>query len=88
MAMLCLGVIIGFLISPIKKGVRVSIGSNNQNSRLMNQGDDLDDWYDDDLYDYEDYDGDTIYEKIEDDDEEPKEERDLPYEDEDGIVHF
>lgn len=27
--MLCLGIVIGFMISPVKHGVRVSVGNNN-----------------------------------------------------------
>lgn len=48
MAMLCLGMVIGFLISPIKQGVRISIGSNNRGSSLMNQG--FDDEWDEEEY--------------------------------------
>lgn len=43
MALICLGIIIGFLVSPIKKGIRVTIGSYNSDSELMNEYGTLDD---------------------------------------------
>ena len=55
MALLCLGVIIGFLISPIKNGIKISVGSGNTSSRVMND-------YSDDLDEFRDYDEDTVYE--------------------------
>lgn len=61
MAMLCLGIIIGFLISPIKKGIRVTIGSGNTGSKVMNETD----W--DDMDDFDDYYYDEgPYEKLDD----------------------
>lgn len=67
MAMICLGVIIGFLISPIKQGIRVTIGSNNRDSELLNEYHVLDD---DDFDDFDEDDEDL--DEIEDfEDEEP-----------------
>ena len=66
MAMLCLGMVIGFLISPIKQGVRISIGSNNRGSSLMNQG--FDDEFDEEEYlDEDDFEPD--FETPDDDDD-------------------
>ena len=68
MAMLCLGIVIGFLIAPIKQGIRVSIGSNNSGSKLMNEfhGFDDEDEFGDEEYDdepgYEEYDDEPGYE--------------------------
>ena len=59
MAMLCLGIVIGFLIAPIKQGIRVSIGSNNSGSKLMNEFHGFDD---EDEFDDEEYDDEPCYE--------------------------
>ena len=66
MAMLCLGMVIGFLISPIKQGVRISIGSNNRGSNLMNQG--FDDEFDEEEY-LDEYDFEPDFETPDDDDD-------------------
>ena len=66
MAMLCLGMVIGFLISPIKQGVRISIGSNNRGSSLMNQGFD-DEWDEEEYFDEDDFEPD--FETPDDDDD-------------------
>ncbi len=79
MAMLCLGVIIGFLIAPIKKGIRISIGSGNTDSSVMNQGfDEEEDLYDEDDDEPYVYDSDDVY----DDDEADS------TEDDEDVVHF
>ena len=66
MAMLCLGLVIGFLISPIKQGVRISIGSNNRGSSLMNQGFD-DEWDEEEYFDEDEFEPD--FETPDDDDD-------------------
>lgn len=66
MAMLCLGMVIGFLISPIKQGVRISIGSNNRGSSLMNQGFD-DEWDEEEYLDEDEFEPD--FETPDDDDD-------------------
>ena len=66
MAMLCLGMVIGFLISPIKQGVRISIGSNNRGSSLMNQGFD-DEWDEEEYFDEDEFEPD--FETPDDDDD-------------------
>lgn len=76
MAMFCLGIVVGFLIAPIKKGINVSIGNNNCDSQLMNAFDG--DYFvdDDDFEEDEDYDGpfeameDSVDENTVDDEEE------------------
>lgn len=69
MAMLCLGMVIGFLISPIKQGIQISIGNNNRGSRLMNQssGFDDEDEFDEEYMDEDDFEPD--FETPDDDDE-------------------
>ena len=66
MAMLCLGMVIGFLISPIKQGVRRAIGSNNRGSSLMNQGFD-DEWDEEEYFDEDEFEPD--FETPDDDDD-------------------
>ena len=66
MAMLCLGMVIGFLISPIKQGVRISIGSNNRGSSLINQGFD-DEWDEEEYFDEDEFEPD--FETPDDDDD-------------------
>ena len=66
MAMLCLGMVIGFLISPIKQGVRISIGRNNRGSSLMNQGFD-DEWDEEEYFDEDEFEPD--FETPDDDDD-------------------
>ena len=66
MAMLCLGMVIGFLISPIKQGVRISIGSTNRGSSLMNQGFD-DEWDEEEYFDEDEFEPD--FETPDDDDD-------------------
>ncbi|MGM9616012.1 hypothetical protein [Butyricicoccus sp.] len=47
MAWLCLGVIIGFFVSPIKQGVDIQICSNNTDTVFGDDNDDDDDDKDD-----------------------------------------
>ncbi len=46
LALVCVGVILGFLLAPIKEGIRVTIGSNNRSSEVMNEYDTDEDWED------------------------------------------
>lgn len=48
LALVCVGVILGFLLAPIKKGIRVTIGSNNRGSDVMNEYGTDEDWDDED----------------------------------------
>lgn len=48
LALVCVGVIVGFLLAPIKKGIRVTIGSNNHGSDVMNEYGMDEDWDDED----------------------------------------
>ena len=48
LALVCVGVILGFLLAPIKKGIRVTIGSNNRGSDVMNEYGADEDWDDED----------------------------------------
>ena len=75
MAMLCLGIVIGFLIAPIKQGIRVSIGSNNSGSKLMNEFHGFDD---EDEFDDEEYDDEPGYEP----------DFETPDDDDDDVVPF
>ncbi len=56
LALVCVGVILGFLLAPIKKGIRVTIGSNNRGSDVMNEYGADEDWYDEE-WDDEDEEG-------------------------------
>ncbi len=51
LALISVGIILGFLLAPIKKGIQVTIGSNNTGSELMNQYGWDDDWDDEDWED-------------------------------------
>ncbi|MDO5547684.1 MAG: hypothetical protein Q4F79_04275 [Eubacteriales bacterium] len=78
MAMVCLGVILGFLISPIKQGIRVTIGSNNRDSELLNQYGFLEDEvFDEDLDEMEEFEDEEFDE--EPDFETPDDEEEVPF---------